>query len=92
MNDTVRLNIIRGLLDRPFDGYGLTKKELEATRLIAFGYTQTEVSKNLGITRNALNGRLESACRKIKLKSSKELTRWWVELLRDAAGPSETED
>lgn len=82
MKDQERIRAIRELIEDPFIGHGLTDKELEATRLVAFGYTQEEVAERLGVTYKAIQGRLNSACRKMTVPSSKHLTRYFIQLLR----------
>ena len=59
----------------PFSGYnfGLTKKEAEAARLVALGYLQKDIAKDLGISEQALRKRLSGACKKMKVAS---MIRW----------------
>ena len=63
-------------LDDPFEGYGLTKKQAEAARLVAIGHSVKEVSEKLGITRNAVIERLNPACAKLGVPGHGNLTLW----------------
>lgn len=86
MTDRERMLAIRQLLRSPFEGHSLTEKEKEAAELAASGYSQQEMAEHFGISIRAVQWRLDGACKKIGVASSKELTRYWVRLLRATAG------
>ncbi len=86
MNDKQKLTAVRRLLYDPFQGRDLTEAEAEAAAMVAMGQTIQSVADDLGIRRQAVDQRLSGACRKLGIKSSKELTKEWRKLLLAASG------
>ena len=78
-------HVLKNRLRSPFSEFGLTDKEAEAAKLIAFGYTQREAAEALEISRQAVVQRLMSACAKIGIRSSSDLTSKLISLLHKDA-------
>ncbi len=74
MKTPVKTKVLLLLAD-PFAGHGLTKKQAEATRLIALGLGREEAAEKLGISKQALSARLEGACQKLNIEKPKQLTK-----------------
>lgn len=81
MDDAWIVFNIKRLLAEPFTGHGLTEKEAEAARKIAMGFSWKQTAEDFGISEVALGARLRSACKKLKLKSSKLLTQELFKLM-----------
>ena len=80
MDPEIKIETLKKLIDHPFAGRGLTAKQAEAARLIAFGYSWKDAQKELDITKQALGARLKVACEKLKISSPKMLTREFFKL------------
>ena len=74
MNNTQLKTTIKDLMENPFAGYGLTEKQKEACRLVALGCSPIEAAEKIGISRQALQERLEVSLGKLGLKKHSELT------------------
>ena len=80
MNPEEKIATLKKLIKDPFAGNGLTDKQAEAARLIAFGYSWKEAGKELEITHQSLGDRLKAACEKLGIESPKMLTREFMRL------------
>lgn len=54
----------------------LTRREREALRLIAAGYTNKEIGVRLSISVRTVETHTSSVLRKLQLSNRRELTRW----------------
>jgi DNA-binding NarL/FixJ family response regulator len=77
---------VRKALADPFEGHGLTLKQKEAITLVAKGFSQENAAKKLGITRSAFSLRIQTVGKKLGIQSREEITRYYLELVRKAAG------
>lgn len=77
----VVLKIIK-LLENPFADYGLTDKQAEVCRMLAFGMSITEVAEKLGISKQAVYERVNGGLKKLCLESNGDLTKRFIETLK----------
>lgn len=78
---------IINVLTDPFAEFDLTEKEEEASILAGvYGLTMKEIGYKLGISKQGVYNRLVSASGKIGLISSKDLSRFVLQKIREVVG------
>lgn len=75
--------LIFDVLYNPFDGHDLTPEQNQAAVMYAKGCTGAQIAEELGITEEAVRLRLNHARRKLKVKSSREMTLMLFRILED---------
>jgi len=64
-----RLQTIREICRTPFDGYGLTDRQMECAGLAARGFTWDEIGDKMGLSPNTVKKHLKAASDKIGVPS-----------------------
>src|SRR5215471_12710469 len=79
-------------MNGPPDGRaGLTRRELEVAALVAEGLTNRQIAERLFISERTADGHLEHIREKLGVRSRSQITAWFIEQSRPAAGPTPVE-